>query len=231
MKKSKYPILKQLYARRILGLFFFCLFIFFETTAIADSKDCLDNLAKRYLFPKGAILFYERYIISATMSMLGKRKLSDLAKGKIFLRPPFYIKLEQLYPSYELVVNDGKWVWWYIPSQKIAYKYPENKFSKEMSVLKDILNGMKHIREQFYLSFKEQKEAFVFQLTPRKKWQDISRVEVYADKHCSKIKEIRIYNLFGNITCFKIKKQKPSLLEPQVFQFSPPEGIKVIQER
>ncbi len=200
----------------------------FQGSAFADSCYCLKKLEERYTHLNGLVLIYDRYIISSTMAMLGEAKQTDLAKGKIFLKPPCYIRIDQKEPEHESVLCDGKWIWWYIPEKRIVHKYSPESFAKEISILTSIFNGIKDIKKDFIIS---PQGKFTFVLKPNKNWQDIDRIEISADKTCHRITEVKIYNLLGSITCFKIKKEVSKDINDNLFTFIPPPGVKIIQEK
>ncbi len=200
----------------------------FQVSVLANSCYCLKKLEEKYTHLNGLVLTYDRYIISTTMAMLGESKQTDLAMGKIFLKPPYYIRIDQKEPEHESVLCDGKQVWWYIPQKRIVHKYSPESFAKEISILTSIFNGMKTIKEDFVIS---PQGKFTFVLKPNKNWQDIDRIEISVDKTCHRIIEVKIYNLLGSITCFKIKKEVSKEINDNLFTFIPPPGVKVIQEK
>jgi outer membrane lipoprotein-sorting protein len=211
-------------ASRLILIFFL---LFSQSSVFANFHSCFNQVKQRYAqWKRGLILLYSRYIVSNTMSMLGEAKETDLAEGKIFLKPPCYIRIEQQKPEHEFVLCDGKQAWWYLPYKKVVYKYGSESFAKEMSVLSDIFNGMRDLKEDFDISFKNSR---VFVLKP-KGWQDIDRIEVCVDKKCHRIVEIKIFNLLGSITCFEIKKEIHQDLDNRLFTFVPPPDVKVIQK-
>ncbi len=205
----------------------FFLFLF-QASAFANLCHCLKQLKQRYSQQKGIVLVYERYIISTTMNMLGERKETDLAKGKMFFKPPYYIRIEQKIPDPEFVLCDGRWIWWYIPKKKVAHRYSLKGFSEEISILTDIFNGMKNLERDFVISAKDK---FSFILKPKKSLHDVDKIEICVDKRCHRVVEVKIYNLLGSVTCFKIKEQLFKDIDKSLFTFTPADNVEIIQEK
>ena len=107
--------------------------LFFNHMAIADES--LSGVLKRILSKYGGLpgieVPYEREIITGSMALLKGEIKSDSASGRIYFKPPNFIKLHQEKPSLETITIDGNTLWWYIPKEMKVYKYPTGKLGKE----------------------------------------------------------------------------------------------------
>ena len=92
--------------------------------------EILEGILHRYGNLTGLSVTYQREIITKSMALLGKEMKGDLATGKIFFKPPHNLYIRQETPKPEIVVTDGRTLWWYIPDKKLVYQYPSNKLGK-----------------------------------------------------------------------------------------------------
>ncbi len=193
----------------------------------------IGGISGRYGNAKGLSAEYTREAISKTMAMLGVADRHDLAKGRLYFRPPHFLRLEQAAPQEELLLTDGQILWWYIPIKKEAYKYPAEKFGKELRLLSDVFKGLKDTEDRFQFTLKAISETNIYHLIlkPEPPWQEIDHLEVIIGKGDFAIKEVDIYNNIGGLTKFLFSSWKEKdRFRKGFFSFSPPPGIKVIEK-
>ncbi len=176
-----------------------------------------NKIQQRYFASKGLVLFYERKIISKTLNLT-----DQIAKGVIYIKAPFF-KIEQKEPEHQIVLIKGKEILWYIPSKKILYKY-SIKDDKELAVLRDILTGMKDIRKDFRIVCRKD----LIELIPKLKFAQIEKIALRIKDE--RIKEILIYNIFGSVTQFRLKKEMKRELKEDVFRISIDRDVRVRYE-
>jgi len=167
------------------------------------------------------------------MAVLGVAERHDLAKGRLYFKPPHFLRLEQASPQEELLLTDGQTLWWYLPHEKQVYKYPTEKFGQELRLLSDILKGLKDTEASFQITLKPVPATNTHHLIlrPEPPWQEIDRLEVTVLKADFAIKQVEIYNNIGGLTRFLLRGWKEKdRLSPGFFSFSPPPGIKVIEK-
>ena len=193
----------------------------------------LEGLRKRYGDLPGLVVPYEREILTRSMALLGEQTASDRASGKIYFRPPHFLKVEQERPAEEDLISDGNTLWWYIPGKKQVYEYPSQKAGKELKVLGDVLQGLRGVEESFVVMLGGRDGAgnLQLELTPNPPWPEIDHITLYVDQEDNRILKVEIYNLLGGLTRFKlgdlvVKRQ----FDPGFFSFVPPEGVRVIKE-
>ncbi len=218
--------------RFFLSAFSFILLTAGSVTADEDLSKVLEGLRKNYGTLPGLSLDYSREVISKTMSMLGESLKGDKACGRMFFKPPFYLKLEQASPSKETVLSDENTLWWHIPNQKKAYKYSAKEFGKELQILSNIFRGLIRIEERFQatqMPDTDQKD-YRIALEPTDAWQNIEKIILTISKEFT-IKQIAIHYQLGSTTLFALKNIKPGEFDNDFFHFKAPEGTLVIEEK
>lgn len=193
----------------------------------------INGIGDRYGEISGLTSDYTRESISKTMAMLKVADRHDLAKGKLFFKPPNFLRLEQASPQEELLLTNSETLWWYIPIKREVYKYPVEKFGKELQLLSSILKGMKGITDDFLISLGPGKEvnASLLMLSPKQPSQEIDHLEVEIDKENFSIKQVSVYNNISGVTKFFFKNwEQRNNFNKDFFSFSPPPGTRVIEK-
>jgi outer membrane lipoprotein-sorting protein len=171
--------------------------------ALSDDKlsTVIRGIRGRYGNAKGLTAEYTREAISKTMAMLEVAERHDLAKGRIYFSPPHFLRLEQASPQEELLSN--------------------------------ILQGLKDTEDSFRITLKAMPETNTYHLilVPEPPWQEIDHLEVIVLKADFAIKQVDLYNTIGGLTRFLFTDwEEKDRFSPGFFSFSPPPGIKVIEE-
>ena len=193
----------------------------------------ISEFRARYGNTKGWSAEYTREAISKTMALLKTAERHDVAKGSLFFKPPHFLRLDQVSPQEELLLTDGKTLWWYLPSKKQAYKYPSQSFGKELRLLSDVLKGLKDMEESFLITLNANPEGNTYHLilTPDPPWQDIDHLELFIIKGIFDINQMDIFNSIGGITRFLFSNwEEKDLFKKDFFSFSPPLNVKVIEK-
>ena len=193
----------------------------------------IGGIRARYGSAQGLTALYTREAISKTMATLGVAERRDVAKGTLYFKPPYRLRLEQASPQEELLITDGKTLWWYIPSKKEAYQYPAETFGKELRLLGEVLHGLKGARNNFTIACKDNLEASTYQLAlrPEPPWKDIDHLELIIGKGDFIITQVDIFNTIGGLTRFMLSDLWEDVsLQEGLFTFFPPLGVKVIEK-
>jgi len=222
-------------SRAIIVLFFLVFGLILQGRAFPDDQvtAIIDGIRTRYGNAKGLSALYKREAISKTMVTLGISERRDVAEGRLYFKPPCFLRLEQSSPQEELLLTNGQTLWWYIPGKKEAYKYPADTFGKELRLLGDVLQGLKDARNNFTIRYTDSPEAATHQLTlrPDPPWKDIDHLELIIGRDDFVIEQLDIVNTIGGLTRFmfsNIKKELP--LQQELFSFSAPPGTRLIVE-
>ncbi len=196
-------------------------------------ESILKGVLERYNGLNGLSVDYRREIITKSMSMLGDDVESDLAEGVFLFMPPHYLKVQQESPQKEFIYADNENMYWYIPEEKVAYKYPVNTLAKELEILSSLFTGMMNIEEDFEVipDPQEDSQTFNLKLIPRVTWEELDHVRVSIDREKYHLLTVEIVNLIGSITRFRLDEFKPrDDLTKEIFIFQVPEGVRVIEE-
>ncbi len=203
--------------------------------ALPDDKlpTVIGGIRGRYGNAEGLTAEYTREAISKTMAMLGVAERHDMAKGSLYFKPPHFLRLEQGSPQEELLLTDGQILWWYLPTKKEVYKYPTEKFGHELRLLSDILKGLKDTEDSFQITLKPIPKINTYHLILKLEppWQEIDHLEMIIRKRDFAIQQLDIYNNVGGLTRFLFTGwEERDRFGTGFFSFSPPPGIKVIEE-
>lgn len=217
-------------------VFFFLIltlfFLFGKAMAEDHTAKVIKGIKDRYGNKKGLTAVYSREAISKTMAILETSERHDIARGKLFFKPPNSLRLGQTSPHKELLLSNGLKIWWYLPRKKEVYIYAAEEFSRELNVLSDILKGLKDSKNHFRISLKSadhNTDCYNLFLKPEPLWQDIDHFELFVMKTDFTIKEVDIYNSIGGLTRFLFTDWKEKdQFETGFFSFSIPHDTKVI---
>jgi outer membrane lipoprotein carrier protein len=198
-----------------------------------ELSQILDGIQKRYGHLPGLTLHYSREVITKSMAMMGGKVKGDLATGRIHLKPPYFLKLEQETPKKEAIITDGETLWWYIPDENVVHEYPARKFGRELRLLSDIFRGLSQVEKSFQVLLvgQDQEGSAQIRLIPTTTWEEVESVEVTVTK-AYEIRTVEIFNPLGTRTRFVLTEPHVEESFPKdFFQFSVPKGAKVIREQ
>jgi outer membrane lipoprotein-sorting protein len=167
------------------------------------------------------------------MAMLGIQTKKDLASGRIYFKPPHFLRLEQETPRPETVINNGDTLWWYIPEKRQVYRYPSQKLGREMRILYDIFQGLRNVKDNFEVTLVAygSKDGHELRLVPRPAWEQIEHINLWVDKEDFHIRVVESYDYLGGLTRFTLGRPKAKKsFEKNFFNFQVPEGVNVIEE-
>jgi len=206
----------------------------FNGLAMADESlvNILEGIQKNYGSLSGLSVPYSREVITRSMSMLGEQARGDMASGIIYFKHPYLLRLEQEKPKAETIISNNDTLWWYIPDKKCVYRYPAKNFGKELQLLSNIFRGLSQVENSFQVLLKDQNESgkYKIELIPDPPWQEISKINLTVTEKYE-IQTVRIHNLLGSITVFKLGDfTEKEGFEKGFFQFIVPEGIRLIVE-
>ena len=193
----------------------------------------LDGVRDLYGQLSGLSVVYEREVITKSMAMLGIQTKKDLASGRIYFKPPHFLRLEQEIPGPETVINNGDTLWWYIPRKKQVYRYPSQKLGREMRVLYDIFQGLRKVKDSFEVTLVAygSKDGHELRLTPKPPWERIEYIKLWVDPEDFHIRVVESHDYLGGLTRFTLGNPvAKKTFEKNYFNFLVPEGVKVIED-
>jgi outer membrane lipoprotein-sorting protein len=215
-------------------LFFFLVLCFKGQLLAGDELSAIiDGMRTRYGSAAGITADYTREAISKTMALLATADRLDIARGRLYFKPPYSLRLEQISPQEELLVTDGQNLWWHVPLKNEAYRYSALEFGREMRLLSDILMGLRDAESSFEITLGSQPDTNTFSLIlkPDPAWTDIDHLKVMLLRNDYTIKQVEIYNMVGGLTRFVFSDmQEKDRFEEAFFSFSPPHGTRIIEQ-
>jgi hypothetical protein len=160
-----------------------CLWPLGSVRADDQLSGILDGVRHLYGQFPGLSVVYEREVITKSMAMLGIQTKKDLASGRIYFKPPHFLRLEQETPRPETVINNGDILWWYIPRKKQVYRYPSQKLGREMRILYDIFQGLRKVKDSFEVTLVAygSEDGHELRLTPKPPWEQIEHIKLWVD--------------------------------------------------
>jgi outer membrane lipoprotein carrier protein len=216
------------------AIFYFVIF-FFQNSPVSGSDNLsgvLEGIRNKHNHLPGLTVKYTREVITRSMSMLGNQVRGDMAAGRIYFRPPYFLRLEQKTPQAETIIADGETLWWYIPEKKQAHQYPFLKFGKELKLLSDIFRGLVRVEENFQVAMlmQEGQGEYKIELRPDPPWQEIDRIVLTVTEGYD-IDQVDIHNQLGSITRFRLEGlAERGQFDKEFFHFTAPEGVKLVKE-
>ena len=192
-----------------------------------------EGIRKRYGLVPGLTLTYEREVITKSMAMLGGQIKAEVATGLIHYKSPHFLKFQQETPTKEILVTDGKVLWWYIQAKNQAHRYSSHQLSREVKLLGDIFQGLRGVEQSFVILQKgeDDKGALILEVTPNPSWGDIDHIDLTVTPGSFHIQKVEIYNLLGGLTRFKLGDSiKEERFKDDFFTFTPPPGTRIIEE-
>ncbi len=192
----------------------------------------IEGIHNKYHDLPGLTVSYTREVVTRSMSMLGAQAKGDLATGRIYFRPPHFLRLEQKTPKPETIIANGETLWWHVPDKRHAYKYSSREFGKELGLLSDIFRGLSQVEKRFRVTVVDQNDQgeYLIRLKPDPPWQDIDRIRITVTPGYD-IRVLEIYNQLGSITRFTLKDlTRKENFKEGFFDFVVPEGVQLIED-
>lgn len=209
-----------------------CVFWGGATHAEDSLSRILQGVKDRYGRMPGLSAEYTREVITRSMSMLGGKASGDRATGTLSFRSPCFLRLDQKSPDPEMLLTDGKSLWWYIPKKGEVHRYKASKFGKELSLLADIFQGLVRVGERFEATLLSEtpQEGSRIELKPTPPWEEVDRIVLdLSPSH--EIRGLDIVNLLETVTRFTISGvHAKDAFEEGFFEFVVPQGVKLIEE-
>jgi outer membrane lipoprotein carrier protein len=150
--------------------------------------------------------------------------------GTLLLRKPGRMKWEYASPPGKVFVLDGKYAWFYSPGDPQVQRTPAKELDDLRSPLRFLLGHTELQKELNNLSLAPAANgAFVLSGQPKGQENRVRRLSLTVTADGS-ITAIEIEEADGAITRFAFANQQPNAaIPPDVFRFTPPRGIPVVE--
>ena len=195
----------------------------------------LAGLAKRYSQFNSIVAEYRRVATTPSTDQIFKTGSSQVATGTLSWARPAKLKLDQKKPQEELMVTDGSIVWWYIPSEKLVYRYQNIDVAGQLKPLISFLGGLDSLKTDFEVSLAppdtDRPGQHGLVLLPREGSEEgVDRFQVWCDEKFM-LTGFEITSVTGETTDFYLEKIKENpTVEPKTFNFKIPPGTEVMEE-
>jgi len=148
------------------------------------------------------------------------------AAGRLYLQRPGRFRWDYSEPSEQLVVADGKQIWFY--DKDLAQANVRDMDTSLASTPASLLSGNGSVSSQFDITALPRGEGLQwFQLVPKHADTDFQLVRIGFDK--GELKSMFLADKLNQITQLSFSNSKRNVpLAPDLFSFAPPPGVDVI---
>ncbi len=161
--------------------------------------------------------------------------ISEQDKGIVYMKKDGKIRWEYKKPKEQLIVSNGKTLWFYLPSDKQVIIGSFDK-SFKYKPTQTFLTGMGRILEDFNVKFDKAAEfpgikgAYVLQLLPKKDYEGApAKILIAVNKKDFLITKSIVIDKLGNHTEIDFNNAKLNTPMPDsLFVFTPPKDAEIV---
>jgi outer membrane lipoprotein carrier protein len=156
----------------------------------------------------------------------GHGKVMRSAAGRLYLQRPGKFRWDYSQPSEQLVLADGKQIWFY--DKDLAQANVRDMDSSLASTPASLLSGSGSVSTQFDVTALAKSGGLQwFQLVPKHSDTDFQLVRIGFDK--GELRSMFLADKLNQITQLTFSNSKRNLpMAPDLFSFAPPAGVDVI---
>jgi outer membrane lipoprotein carrier protein len=155
--------------------------------------------------------------------------------GIVYFKKPGLMRMEYTTPEKKIFIADGKFFWMYEPAEDSAIKAPLDDSTLPTSIT--FLMGKGDLRTEFEAKLLADhplgaKGALVLELTPRGSTAHYKKLQLVVNPTTWFVEETLVFDPTGNVN--HIVFGKPDLdggLDPKLFVFDVPPGVKVVEAK
>lgn len=152
------------------------------------------------------------------------------AWGKVYFKRPGRMLWRYDEPKGQLVLADGKSLYYYQPEQRQVIKTPlKNAFRSDTPL--SFLLGIGNLKKDFTLRLKGVEQGhYVLQLHPKDESGRIGEIFLGVEREAFDIVWARIRDAAGNVTTIRFSRiQKGIGLKDSLFRLQVPDGVDVVE--
>jgi len=152
------------------------------------------------------------------------------ARGKVYFKRPGKMLWRYDEPKGELVLADGKSLYYYQPEQRQVIKSPlKNAFRSDIPL--SFLLGIGNLKRDFRLSLKGlEQQHYVLQLHPKNESGRFGEILLGLERQAFDIAWARIRDAAGNITTIRFSGIRKGIgLKDSLFRLQLPDGVDVVE--
>lgn len=184
----------------------------------------LDRVEERYRMPGFSASFKQT-------STLKAMQITDTASGRAVFKRPAKMRWSYHTPEPQEIITDGTNLWLYRPEdQQVAMGAFPDFFGDGKGA--GFLTDIDQLRKKFDIEFdgSQTGEDPVLVLTPKRKSEDITRLELTVSAKTADIYRIVTVNSYGDETVIELSAIQPETdLDDGLFKFNIPDNTDIIQ--
>ena len=155
------------------------------------------------------------------------------SSGMVYFKKPGKMRWEYTNPEQQLLVSDGKTMWFYVADDEQVIVQPaEDAYGSKTPIT--FLSGMGKLQNDFYMSLLPESDpatAYKLELLPKQPQPELAKLVLTVDPKTYQIVHTAVYDPYGNITDVYLHNLEINVSPPDdVFTFEIPEGVDVIQQ-
>lgn len=168
------------------------------------------------------------------IAYLKQHNRQNISKGKVYLKKPGRMRWEYKEPEEQVVVSDGKTLWFYLPLGGQATKsnlgeaiVPDSPYN--------FLMGKGKIKQLFEISavtpeWGDAKLRYL-SLVPKRGEANMAKIIIGVDRKTFQVEETNIIDYFGNSTRVIMSEvDRGGDIPNTMFNFVPPKDVEVIED-
>ena len=153
---------------------------------------------------------------------------TDVYKGVLSFKKPFFLRWEVVSPSPELIVLTEEAAWQYFEDEMLAYKYQPD-IHLEAGLLFRVLTGQSRLDEEFDISeIRTENGLTCIHAYPKEPIAQMVEAKIWVDTNSLYVTRVVSLDFYGNSTDVRLSNISINpTLSDDIFTFTPPEGILV----
>ena len=207
------------------------------TVTMASASYALDSspAVTAFAAPTDAVTAIEshyRDLVDLTAKVVQKNFLKSVDKtqtfdGSLSIKKPGKLRLE--YTNGQIIVIDGKEVWFYSKKSAQAVRRTFKDF-EQANIPVAFLLGAGSIRQDFDVSQPEAAKPLMLDLVPKRKGAAMKKLRLLSDGS-GRIAQMIIFDRSGNTSDIRFSEVREGIgLDDQQFRFKVPKGTEVIEQ-
>ncbi|MCB2189125.1 MAG: outer membrane lipoprotein carrier protein LolA [Deltaproteobacteria bacterium] len=197
-------------------------------------QELAHRIQERYRQVNSLTSDYQRTSVFVAAAGQGESKV--VAQGRIYWARPLKLRLEQSEPRQELVVADGKNVWWVKERSKRADVYPIAEFTSGFKALLDVLGGLANLDDSFRVKAPEPGDTrqglLTLVLEPLTTRADLGKLVIWVRPDDLTLMGFAMISLVGDVNTYQFADPALNQAIPAgTFEFNPPAGFRVMDHR
>jgi outer membrane lipoprotein carrier protein len=152
------------------------------------------------------------------------------ASGTVVFKRPGKMRWDLKGDEPQIIVADGKTVWFYQPADEQVLKAPLDSVFRSTTPV-SFLTGVGKIAEDFTVRIKSQTpDRIELFLDPKRAQEDLGGLELVVEPDSLDIKEARITDPVGNVTDLSFSNRRRNTgVSDDEFDFEVPPGVDVVE--